>query len=264
MRASIFKTMLFIFLLNDFAGCSALQERKGLRSNLNIEKNRTVSFEYSDKAGRFLLERESGRMSGVPKYMVKERMHTPEQDEEVVEQLVSISTIGKVKDLKLLRPERSQYTVWFDGRKYFTELKVDTNERKMLVEMSSPEKEWSGSEQFSFPKGTGVYCFFSQLIECASITGFINKADEVKAGKMRFHIIWDGYPYIMEQYPGIEKSVFTAASLEYDGETEAGKNRFVLRFSGETIFYIVDIAAGQFEKKLWVSQGVTQTMKGQL
>lgn len=244
-------------------GCSGLQKKRGLSPNQNIEKNRSVLFEYSDKAGRFYLKRESGRMAEAPKYMVKEKMYVPSQKDEVVEKLVSISTIGDVNGLRLLRPERSQYTVWFDGQKYFTELKVDVESKKMLVEMTSPESEWNGSREFSFPKGTGVYCFFSQLIECASITGFINKAIEANAGVMRFHVVWDGYPYIMEQYPGLENNLFSSASLEYDGKTEEGENRFMLRFAGETIFYMVNPRSGQFTKKLWVSQGVTQTLRGQ-
>lgn len=245
-------------------GCAGLEKNRGLRPNQNIEKNRSVQFEYSDKAGRFYLSRESGRMADEPKYMVKEKMYVPGQKEEVVEKLVSISTVGDVKGLRLLRPERSQYTVWFDGQKYFTELKIDIKNKKMLVEMESPEREWNGSQEFNFPKGTGVYCFFSQVIECASITGFINKAIEAQAGTMRFHIVWAGYPYIMEQYLGIERNVFTKASLEYDGQTEDGDNRFMLRFAGETVFYIVNPSSGQFTKKMWVSQGVTQTLRGDL
>lgn|GEM_PF-1367463 len=250
-------------VLLSLSGCSGIKTRRGLNPNQNIEKNRSSLFEYSDKAGRFYLQRESGRMAKSAKYMVKEKMYVPDEENEEVERLVSISKVGEVNGLKLLRPERSQYTVWFDGKKYSSELKLDVQQRKMLVEMSSPEKEWNGSEEFSFPKGTGVYCFFSQVIECASITGFINKALEKKAGVMRFHIVWDGYPYIMEQYPGIPEGVFSSASLEYDGQTESGEKRFMLKFGGETIFYMVNPISGQFTKKMWVSQGVTQTLRGQ-
>lgn len=255
--------LLLFFYLTCQWGCAGLQRAgSGLSANKNIEKNRSVLFEYSDKAGRFYINRESGRMAKSPKYMVKEKMYVPSQPDETVEKLVSISTIGDVNALRLLRPERSQYTAWFGGEKYLTELKVDIEHKKMLVEMTSPESEWNGVEEFSFPKGTGVYCFFSQVIECASITGFINKAIKAQAGVMRFHIVWAGYPYIMEQYPGIQKNVFSKASLEYDGQTEQGEDRFMLRFAGETIFYMVNPENGQFKKKLWVSQGVTQTLKG--
>ena len=66
--------------------------------------------------------------------------------------------------------------------------------------MVSPDKKWNGVKQVKFPvKGIGLYCFFSQLIECAKYTGFLSKALDANAGQMNFYLLWDGFPYINNQ-----------------------------------------------------------------
>ena len=54
----------------------------------------------------------------------------------------------------------------------------------MQVRLKSPESQWNQDELFKFPEGKGIYCFFSQIIECAAVTGFISEAMKQKSGRM--------------------------------------------------------------------------------
>lgn len=251
----------FVTLLS--LSCARLEVPKklDLQSNASILKVTKDIFILSDKAGEFSVERESGRLGEGYKFAVRQKIQSFERDSEILEQLISISQTGKLKKLFVLRPEKSQYTVWFEGQRYFSELSVNVDNKSLQIELESPEKRWQGRQEVPFPTGTGVYCFYSQVIECASFTGFISKAIKEKAGEMNFHLIWDGYPYIMEQYPGIPEQVFSPATLSYDGMTDSGEQRFLLRFYGETIFFMVN-KDGKYDKKLWVSQGLTKIKKG--
>lgn len=229
--------------------------------NQKILQAEKSQFLLTDKGGDFLVERESGRLGNQNKYAVKQQLTTTSNTNQVLEQLISISQIGRLKNLHILRPEKSQYTVWFDGKKYFSELSVDVEKKMLIVNLESPEKQWNGRTEKAFPTSTGVYCFYTQVIECASFTGFIDKAIEEKTGVMNFYIIWDGYPYIMEQYQGIPVEVFSPASLQYDGQTADNEDRFRLEFAGETIFYMVN-KNGKYDKQMWVSQGLSKIKRG--
>lgn len=153
-----------------------------------------------------------------------------------LEKSIVISTPGSLKKINVLRPLRSQYTVWFEKKKYFTEMKLDVKKKSLEVRMVSPEKQWNGVKHVSFPRGKGVYCFFSQVVDCVALTGFINEAVKREAGEMYFHLIWEGYPYFMEQYLNIKEEVFTRATFKYDGKTGDGHFRFTLEAGGQSLF----------------------------
>ena len=97
------------------------------------------------------------------------------------------------------------------------------------------------------------------MIECAGHTGFIEKAIGQKAGRMRFHLIWEGYPYVGEQYL-IPDGPIVQAELSYDGEFEGKEHRFALSFGDQVIFYFVG-PKGKMSRKLWVAQGLTLLKK---
>lgn len=253
--------LIYYVLLLSSCALSEKKQGQGLQANKSILSVTKNTFMLSDKAGQFLVDRESGRLGQHNKFAVRQKVTSSDNTQNILEQLISISQVGKLNNLSVLRPERSQYTVWFDGQRYFSELAVDVENRLLTIDMQSPESGWNGRKEVSFPSGTGVYCFYSQIIECASFTGFISKAINEKAGVMNFHIIWDGYPYIMEQYIGIPDQAFTEARLEYDGETSDGEKRFLLRFYGETIFFMVNNNGG-YDKQLWVSQGLSKIKRG--
>ncbi|PJB54401.1 MAG: hypothetical protein CO099_01815, partial [Bdellovibrio sp. CG_4_9_14_3_um_filter_39_7] len=76
----------------------------------------------------------------ITKYQVKAR----DTEGKVLEQAVIFSNPGRVKEVSLSRPEISQYTVWFEGKKYFTEIKLNPKSKTLDLKLESPEKQWNG------------------------------------------------------------------------------------------------------------------------
>ena len=139
-------------------------------------------------------------------------------------------------------------------------MSISTKEKSMLMKLSSPEKQWRGQSLVKFPKMTGVFCYFSQILECANLSGFIDEATKRQAGSMKVLIIWEGFPYIHEQYLNIPKEVFLNATFAYDGKNQNNERRFTLKFAGQSIFYFVD-KKNRLLKMFWVSQGLSVTRK---
>lgn len=209
-----------------------------------------------DKSGKFSLVRESGLASDKKHIVSKYRVFSDDKpDRKVLEQSITFATPGLLKNsIKLMRPYKSQYKVWFDGKLYQSETSLDPKNKSLVVKMKSPEKQWTGTRSFRFPGGNGLFCYFSQLVECVRYTGFIEKAMKVKAGKMNLHIIWDGFPYIQEQYLNIKNEPFAAAVLEYDGQTNEKDHRFSLSVSGNVLFYLFNDSY-EYAKIFWPAQG---------
>jgi hypothetical protein len=249
--------LLLILIISNLTSCAFFNKMTGRsgRSTLEASKKR---YELNDKAGNFSFVRESGFQAKGKTFVLKTRVTPPRGDQsKVLEQSISISEIGKLKNnLPILRPKIAQYTVWFDKKKYFTQLKTNVEKRSIEITMKSPESKWNGKKTIPFPNSTGVFCFYNQLIECAAMTGFIHKAIAKKAGSMNFTVIWDGYPYFHEQYVNIRLEVFSSASLSFDGEGKNGLYRFTLEVSGQQIFYSVD-KNGRYRKQFWVAQGLS-------
>lgn len=181
--------------------------------------------------------------------------------DKTLEQSVAISTLGVVgKKVMILRPKLSQYNVWFEGKKYATELKLNPAKKAIDIKMTSPESQWNGTKQIKFPSSKILPCFFSQVIECANVSGFIRKASDKKTGVMNLVVIWEGYPYLNETFSDFPNDLFSQAQLAYDGMTKEGERRFNLRVAGQSIFYVLD-NKDTMKKMFWVSQGISMVSK---
>lgn len=73
---------------------------------------------------------------------------------------------------------------------------------------------------------------------------------------MNFHLIWDGYPFIQEQFLNLANNPFESAVLKYDGATRDGLKRFSLNVGANVIIYFVNNDL-QLNKVFWVSQGLS-------
>lgn len=242
--------LIFPFLINS---CAFFKH--GFSENISTGKI-IKKYSLKDQSGDFIVNRESGYNSKKKIYIVKRKVYSKNNLNKEFEKSISISEYGYLKKQSLLRPKISQYSVWFEGKKYFTEMKIDIKTKSLVVKMKSPEEQWSGVQNVPFPKGTGVYCFMSQIIECVRATKFISMATSKGGGRMNFHLIFDGYPYFQEQYLNIPKTVFTNATFVYDGKAENGERRFSLMFGEQTIFYFVNDKS-ELSKTFWVSQGLS-------
>ena len=241
--------LIYFFILTSL--CLSCASRRGSKDSL---LKYSVEMKLDDKSGSFDVSRESGLASNAKSVVSKYKV-TSSDSNKVLEQAIVFSTPGFLKKkIKLLRPDKSQYKVWFDGKLYQSETFVDSSSRKLVVKMKSPESQWQGTKKFKFPGGNGVFCYFSQVVDCVHFTGFIQRAIKAKAGKMKFHVIWDGYPFIAEQYLNINDEPFAAAFIEYDGKTREGEQRFSMNIAGSVVFYLFS-EKYEYAKVLWPAQG---------
>lgn len=219
-------------------------------------------FNYTDKNGRFNVRITSGTSKKSKAYFTKKIMEVPnKQKDKVLEQSIVFSNIGAVKKKNIiLRPKMSQYNVWFDGKKYSSELTINPAKKAFDVKMSSPESQWNGSKQIKFPNSKMNPCFFSQVIECAKVAGFIAKASKAEKGALNLLIVWEGYPYLNETFTDVPSELFSEAELEYDGKTKESERRFNLRVAGQSIFYVLN-DKDVMTKMFWVSQGISMVNK---
>lgn len=224
--------------------------------------NHDDQFNYTDKNGQYSVKISSGLDKTGKSFFTKRVMELPSrQKDKALEQSIVLSTVGSLKKkMMILRPKISQYNVWFDGKKYTSELKINTAKKAIDVKMTSPETQWNGTKQVKFPNSTTLPCFFSQVIECAKVAGFINKASSKQTGTMNLMVIWEGYPYLNETFSDFPTDLFSEAQLEYDGKTKQAERRFNLRVAGQSIFYVLD-DKDVMTKMFWVSQGITMVSK---
>lgn len=253
------RVSLFIILILGLSSCSFFTRNSNSNQKISslFPKNK-IRFKLTDKAGEFLLYKEVGYKKSDKTYVSKQEVLPFNNDKtKILEQSITISKVGTVgKKLRIMRPEKSQYVVWFDGKKYISKMSLDRVNKSIKVKLISPEKQWNGTKSYQFPDRKSIYCFFSQVLECASITGFFKKSIREQKGQMNFYIIWDGFPYFQEQYLNVPKGLFTKAVLNLDGSNKKGENRFSLSFGGQVIFYMLN-KSGRFTKLFWVSQGMT-------
>lgn len=225
-----------------------------------LEKNSEV-FNYNDKNGTFRVKTESFTNKKGKSYITKKSLETlNKQKENILEKSIVVSDIGTIKNIAILRPRRSQYTVWFDGKKYFSELNLNAEKKAIDVKMISPEKQWSGIKTIKFPTTRAIPCFFSQIIECADVSGFINMASKKEAGAMELLIVWEGFPYLNETFSDFPAELFSEGTLEYDGKTKDSERKFNLKVAGQSIVFVLN-DKNKMTKMFWVTQGISMVGK---
>lgn len=250
-----------LFFLNSCAYLEKVRRPiKATRSKQSSNKSSNSSGEYllKDKSGEFLVKREKGSGKKGKIFIVKQKVFPfNNSNGDAVEKSVSISEVGILNGkVKILRPQKSQYVVWFDKKRFSSNIEIDPASKSLKLEMQSPEKEWNGTKIIPFPNTSSVYCFFSQIIDCAKTSDFIEKATSRETGKMNFYVIWDAYPYFQQQYDNLSSNIFSQAELEFDGKTSGNLVRFNLKVEGQSIFYVID-SESNLKGQYWVSQGLT-------
>lgn len=250
---------LFILIIPLILSSCAGNKKNNLKKELVRGEER---FAYTDKNGAFLVKLSSGFNKKENTFFTKKTLEVPNKEtDNILEQSIVLSDMGALKKKQpILRPKISQYTVWFEGKKYFSELKLNPGKKAIDVKMISPESQWNGTKQVKLPNTKALYCFFSQLIECAKTAGFITQAISKETGTMNLYIIWEGYPYLNETFSDFPAELFSRAQLEYDGKSSGDERRFNLKVAGQSIFFSVD-KKEQMKKMFWVSQGISMVSK---
>lgn len=210
-------------------------------------ENSDETFKLKDKSGEFLFKRISklDKSKFISKSVISPILEQNVDLEKVIS-ISRISTTGK----KTLVPKISQSTLWFDKKKYFSQIKVDSSKNLLTVLMRSPEKKWSGTKKIEMPSGN-IVCFFTQIPECLKFHGLLNPSPHARD----ILVIWDTYPFHSEIYANINPNIFTRASIEYSGKMKE-LNKFTLSLGNQIIFYLFN-NKNEFEKMYWIAQGMT-------
>lgn len=249
-----FGLLLILFLIG---ACSGFKSKKTNKINTSVGEK----FSYVDKNGKYLIKLSSGINTKDNTYFLKKTIEIPNLEKDnILEQQITISEIGKVKKINVLRPKQSQYTVWFEGKKYFSELKILPKKKSVEVKMQSPEASLNGTKIIKFPTTKLISCFFSQIIECINTTGYFETVSKNKKSKINLLIIWEGYPFLNETYSDFPTELFSKAFFEYEGKVKENEYRYNLSVAGQSVFYVIDNDK-KFKKMFWVSQGITMLAK---
>lgn len=241
------KTLFLLFVL---ISCSS----KRIQTDLGFDDE--SNYLYQEGNDEYQLSRRTGVIK-TNRVVTKSKIYGGSKE---LEKTITISRLGKLKtpsgSVTILRPDESERTVWLDGQKFSSRMKLDLQRKAMIVDLNSPLKEWQGRREVRFPKGTGVYCFFSQIAECVKATGFLKMSKSKKSGELNFHVIWDGYPFFQQQYRNIQEAVFSPAKITYEGRNQKDETRYNLAVSGQNLFFHFG-DKGDLRKVFWISQGVS-------
>lgn len=220
-------------------------------------------YSYTDVSGSFRYVREVKIIK--KKLVTRTQILVPSAGaDRVVEKSVTVSQIGSIKEdhgrSLIIRPLASEFSVWLEGKKFSSRMQLDTRRKAMRVSLESPEPQWKGTTEVSFPRGK-KFCFFTQIPECLYHNQLLSQALERKSQTFDFYIVWDNYPYLQEQLTNVGKNLFSHATLKYDGEPK-GRIRYIIDVEQQVILY-------QFTKSFelagfsWISQGINLVRPGE-
>ncbi len=139
-------------------------------------------------------------------------------------------------------------------------MNINLKSKAMTVTSESPEPKWNGTQSIPFPKGKN-FCFFSQIPECLYHGHILETALENKAKTFPFYVIWESFPYTSEQYSGVGKTLFSVATIKFDGEIKK-LFRYIIEVEGQVMMYQFN-RSFELHNISWIPQGITIVPPGQ-
>lgn len=230
---------------------------------LGKPKEGKATYSYTDESGTYRYVREAKLVQ--KKIITRNQLiETKGGATRVLEKSIVVSQLGSIKNgknrLVTVRPSASEFTVWLEGKKYSSKMRINPKRKSMLLSLESPDPRWQGDNEVSFPRGK-YFCFFNQIPECLYHNYLLSRANENRSERFDFYVIWDSYPFVQEQYARTGKNLFAAASVKFDGEIKK-LFRYIVEVEGQIILY-------QFSKSMdlvkiaWISQGITVAPPGE-
>ncbi len=244
-----------LFLL---ASCAVSKKQRAAL----LQENNAQVYAYRDVSGEFEFAREVK--------FEKAKLATRVQmlagsggGERLLEKTFAVSAVGSVKTRNgratAIRPELSQHTVWLEGKKYFSQLKLNSKRRVLEAILESPEGKWQGSREVKIPSGR-VFCFYSQLPECLVMSGLLNAATDSRR-RLTFVMVWDSWPYHQEHFTGLRESPFANATVSFEGKQKT-EQRYNVEVSGQAMSLHFSRAQA-FVRMFWTTQGISLLPPGE-
>ncbi len=242
--------LLIIFFSIIFSSCSSSQNQ--IKDGFK-EKNIYV---FNDSTGEYFLERDI--LIKNKKLITRQKIYSSMEPDKLLEKSIMISSLGKLKVgsnlINYTRPDISQFTIWFEKQKFFSQLKTLKKNKSLEIVMLSPEEKWNGNKEIKYPKGA-TFCYYTQIPDCLKIQGHLNSLINKEKKQIPFYLIWESYPYQGEQLNNISDSPFQKAVILYEGINN-GLHRFIVDLGNQTILYHYNLDL-KFEMMFWVAQGIT-------
>lgn len=216
------------------------------------------SFAYVDVSGRYNFTREH-KLINKNKLITRTQISSNQGSSlKPLEKSIMVSQLGTVSDKGrrslVMRPYASEFTVWLEGKKYESKMRLDPRSKSMLVELNSPEEKWNGKSSVPVPKGK-QFCFFSQIPDCLYHNLMLTRALEMKGEVFHFYVVWDSYPYIQEQFTGVGTKLFAPAVVKYDGQFKS-LYRYSVEVDGQSMLYHFS-KSFDLVRMFWIAQGVS-------
>lgn len=265
---------ILFFLL--FVNACSFFEKKSHQSVYDFfsEKNKKKTFIYTDASGSFDYIRETKQLKNMivsrnrmfSKVERKRRSFLSSRNKNnslLVEKSILLSKLGVIKskgrNKLVLRPEKSEFLVWLEGKKYQNTMTIIPQKKAMRVEFTSlvsTHESESRKESYieTFPPSTHI-CFFNQLPECLKSNMLLKQMINKRREKTSIFILWDQYPFSQEMYLNVGSKLFSKASVKYEG-TFKKNHRIVVEVEGQDIVYFFDNNLN-FKKLAWIVQGTT-------
>ena len=240
-------SVLILFLLSACAHVldTGVAPKEGLRT-----------FKYVDASGTYVFTRENKLLKN--RLITRTQISSQAGSQKLLEKSVMVTELGSVKgkDGRLLvsRPFASDFTVWLEGKRYDSKFRLEPATKSMSVDLMSPEEKWKGKSSVLVPKGT-LFCFFSQIPDCLYHNMLLTKTMERKGEDTSFYVVWDGYPFVQEQFSGAGTKLFAPAVLKYDGEHKSTL-RYIVEVNGQSVLYHFS-KSFDLVRMLWIAQGVS-------
>ena len=245
-----------LILFSLFISCSHTKKYSQPREGVQ-------QYSYYDVSGKFVLIREHKTEKN--KLITRTLLSDNESGtSKVLEKSITVTELGTVQSqagrLQVSRPLASDFTVWLEGKKYQSTMRLSEKEKKLIVELNSPEEKWNGLSKYSFPKGK-FFCFFSQIPDCLHHNSLLKKALEGKQKGISFHIVWDNYPYIQDQLNGVGLKPFSYAVLKFE-DFDKKNLKYIVEVDGQSVLYHFS-PSFDLIRMLWISQGITVVPPGE-
>lgn len=240
--------LIFVYVLM-LASCSSKSSR--------IENHIKKQLLFIDESGQYDLIYDSGKTKK-NQFFVRKTLKSKVGDGSVLEKITSLATFGKLGEkLNILRPVRSIYEVWFDKKRYLSDLQLNVKKKSVDVWVLKPGEKAKLEQRMLLQGKNRLYCFYSQLIDCIRVTGFLDEVVSKGLGEAKVSVIWDGYPFFQEQYPGAPKEVVTDGIVVYEGpEENSNETKIVFNYDGDGIIYFLDENL-QYKRQYWISHGLS-------
>ncbi len=241
---------IFFVLLPFLFSCSSV----GLQGSPKETKHH---YSYIDGSGKFVLSREHKLLKN--KLISRTQIASSQGSSlKILEKSITVSQMGTIKDnnsrVLILRPVASEFTVWLEGKRYDSKMRLDLKKKSMSIALNSPDPKWQGTSSVAVPKGK-QFCFFSQIPDCLYHNMLLSKAMARKDESFPFYVIWEGYPFIQDQFTGVGSRLFEPANVKFSGE-QKNTMHFLIEVGGQTILYHFS-KSFDLVRMFWVAQGVT-------